>query len=448
LRFIPLTDSDRSEMLEKIGVSSVSELFADIPEQIRLKDPLNLPGPEPELDLMERFGELAGENQALNPRKSFLGAGAYQHHVPVAVDQLLLRSEFFTCYTPYQPEVSQGTLSAIYEFQTYTAALTGMEIANASMYDGASALAEAVIMSARIKKKPKVIVSSLVHPHWREVTAAYTRALDIDLVTVDTGLERGVTDSARLAVDDTTAAVVVQSPNFLGNIEDLREIRSACDSVGALMIVAVAEPVSLGLLKGPGHFGADVVVAEGRSFGGSLSFGGPGLGMFAVNKEYVRQMPGRLAGKTKDTQGREGYTLTLSTREQHIRRERATSNICSNQALCATAAVIHMSLLGKDGLRKLAIQNLSAAAYLARSVTSLNGFERISGAHFFNEVAINMPVDPQVVNSRLVKEGIQGGLDLSEYYPELKSSMLFCATEMNTKKSIDQLVGVLAEFEK
>ncbi|HEB72621.1 MAG TPA: aminomethyl-transferring glycine dehydrogenase subunit GcvPA, partial [Nitrospirae bacterium] len=344
-------------MLEKIGVSSVSELFADIPEQIRLYDPLNLPGPEPELDLMERFEELAGENQALNPRKSFLGAGAYLHHVPVAVDQLLLRSEFFTCYTPYQPEVSQGTLAAIYEFQTYTAALTGMEIANASMYDGASALAEAVIMSARIKKKPKVIVSGLVHPHWREVTAAYTRTLDIDLVMVD-GLEGGVTDGAQPEVDDTTAAVVVQSPNFLGNIEDLREIRSACDSVGALMIVAVAEPVSLGLLKGPGHFGADVAVAEGRSFGGSLSFGGPGLGMFAVNKEYVRQMPGRLAGKTKDTQGREGYTLTLSTREQHIRREKATSNICSNQALCATAAAIHMSLLGRDGVRKLAISNL------------------------------------------------------------------------------------------
>ncbi|VAX17182.1 Glycine dehydrogenase [decarboxylating] (glycine cleavage system P1 protein) [hydrothermal vent metagenome] len=434
-------------MLEKIGVSSVSELFADIPEQIRLLDPLNLPGPEPELDLMERFRELAGENQTINPRKSFLGAGAYQHHVPVAVDQLLLRSEFFTCYTPYQPEVSQGTLAAIYEFQTYTAALTGMDIANASMYDGASALAEAVIMAARIKKKPKMIVSNLVHPHWREVTAAYTRTLDIDLVTVN-GLERGVTDGARLALDEATAAVVVQSPNFLGNIEDLREIRSACDSAGALMIVAVAEPVSLGLLKGPGHFGADVVVAEGRSFGGSLSFGGPGLGMFAVKKKYARQMPGRLAGKTKDTQGREGYTLTLSTREQHIRRERATSNICSNQALCATAAVIHMSLLGKEGLRELAMRNLSAAAYLARRVTSLNGFARISGAHFFNEVAISMPAPPQVVSRRLAKEGIQGGLDLRRYYPELESSMLFCATEMNTKKSIDRLVGVLAEFER
>lgn len=447
MRFIPLTDSDRSEMLEKIGVSSVSELFADIPDQIRLSHPMSLPGPEPELNLMERFEGLADANRYVNQGKSFLGAGAYRHHVPVAVDQLLLRSEFFTCYTPYQPEVSQGTLQAIYEFQTYTAALTGMDIANASMYDGASALAEAVIMAARIRKKPKVVISNLVHPHWREVTSTYTRLLDIDLVTVN-GLKRGVTDGARLVADESTAAVVVQSPNFLGNIEDLNAIRAVCDSVGALMIVAVAEPVSLGLLKGPGHFGADVVAGEGRSFGGSLSFGGPGLGMFAVNKQSARQMPGRLVGKTKDTQGREGYTLTLSTREQHIRREKATSNICSNQALCATAAAIHISLLGSDGLRELAAQNLSATAYLSSRVTSLNGYKRISRAPFFNEVAIETPADPQVVRRRLAEEGIEGGLNLNHYYPELKPSMLFCATEINTKQSIDRLVDVLAEFEK
>lgn len=447
MRFIPLTPQDREKALKVIGASSVDELFSGIPEEAKLKSALNLPEPLPEQYLIESFERLAEMNTPSAPSACFLGAGAYRHFVPSAVDQLLLRSEIFTAYTPYQPEISQGTLMAIFEFQTYTAALLGMDIANASMYDGASALAEAVIMAKRITGKSRVVLSNLVHPNWRQVVDTYTQHLNVDIVTLDCA-EAGVTtaEAVSKALTKETSAVVVSYPNFLGHIEDLASIRTACDEAGALLIVAVPEPCALGILEGPGKFGADITVGEGRSFGGSLSYGGPGLGLFATKEKYARQMPGRLIGKTKDVDGTAGFTLTLSTREQHIRREKATSNICSNQALCATAAAIHLSLLGKNGLRELSVRNHSAAQYMADRITAIKGFRLAFGSPFFNEVAIHMPVEPAVANKRLAQAGIAGGLDLGSYYPSLESVALFCATEVHDKKSIDRLVDILSEF--
>ncbi|MBF0291102.1 MAG: aminomethyl-transferring glycine dehydrogenase subunit GcvPA [Nitrospinae bacterium] len=447
MRFIPLTSQDREKALKVIGASSVDELFSDIPEEARLKTPLNLPKPLSEQELIEHFEQLAEMNKPSSASSCFIGAGAYRHFVPSAVDQLLLRSEIFTAYTPYQPEISQGTLMAIFEFQTYTAALLGMDIANASMYDGASALAEAVIMAKRVTGKSRVVVSNLVHPNWRQVVNTYTQHLDVDIATLDCAVA-GVTtaEAVSKALTKETSAVVVQYPNFLGHIEDLASIRTACDEAGALLIVAVAEPFALGILNGPGKFGADIVVGEGRSFGGALNFGGPGLGLFATKEKYARQMPGRLIGKTKDVDGTEGFTLTLATREQHIRREKATSNICSNQALCATSAAIHLSLLGKNGLRQTAIRNHSAAKYMADRISAIKGFKLAFGAPFFNEVAIHTPVTPAVVNKRLAQAGIAGGLDLGAFYPSLESAALFCATEVHNKKSIDRLAETLSEF--
>ncbi|VAX23608.1 Glycine dehydrogenase [decarboxylating] (glycine cleavage system P1 protein) [hydrothermal vent metagenome] len=448
MRFIPLTPSDRQEMLEVIGVSSVDDLFEDIPSNVRLTGLLDLPGPMAEPALLEHFESLASRNNHFRAHKCFLGAGAYAHHVPSSVDQLIMRSELFTAYTPYQPEVSQGTLMAIYEFQTYVAALFGTDIANASMYDGASSLAEAVIMAQRITKRKKTVISNLVHPNWREVTKSYTRYSGA-IIEIADGQKEGVTTAQSLAamVNEETASVVIQHPNFFGNIEDLKAIREVCDEAGAMMIAAVAEPMALGLLEGPGKLGADIVVGEGRSFGNSISYGGPALGLFSTKDKFARQMPGRLVGKTRDVDGKEGYVLTLSTREQHIRRERATSNICSNQALCATAAAIHLSLLGKTGLKKIGIRNLSAMKYLIEKVSGLKGFEKAFGQKHFNEAVALTPVAPAVINERLAREGIVGGLDLSGYYPTMAPAILFCATEIHSKEDIDRMVKILSEFE-
>ena len=443
VRYIPLTPADRARALSAIGAASVDELFTGIPPSARLNRALALPGPLSEFDLAEWFERTAEENRAAAPRSLFLGAGAYVHHVPAAVDQLLLRAEFYTGYTPYQPEVSQGTLAAMYEYQTYSAALLGMEIANASMYDGASALAEAVSMAARITGRTKVVISGLVHPHWHQVAATYTRNLGLRLETIPCAKE-GVTRAG--AVDAETAALVIQSPNALGVVEDMKTLGEAARAAGALYVVGVAEPVSLGLLAGPGAFGADIAVAEGRSFGGALSSGGPGVGMFATLSRHARQMPGRLAGKTTDAEGKPGYTLTLATREQHIRREKATSNICSNQALMATAAAIHISLLGKQGLRELALRNLSACHYLAERISGLKGYRLAFDKPFFNEVAVATPVAPAVINRRLREAGIVGGLDLARWYPELGRAMLLCATEVHSRPAIDRMVDILQEF--
>ncbi len=449
MRFIPLTESDKVKMLKTIGAGSVDELFADIPEDAGLDRKLNLPAPLPEPSLIEYFEKLSAQNNQTPANQSFLGAGAYRHHVPAAVDQLLLRGELFTAYTPYQPEVSQGTLMTTYEFQTYTAALLGMDIANASMYDGASSLAEAVIMAKRVTRKNRVVMSSLVHPHWREVAATYTQDLDVEIVVVECA-EAGKTSAKSLVevAGDGLAAIVIQYPNFMGCLEDLESIRKVCDDTGALMIVAVAEPVAMGIIEPPGRFGADIVVAEGRSFGNSVSYGGPGLGMFATKDKWARQIPGRLVGKTNDLNGERGYVLTLATREQHIRREKATSNICSNQALCATAAAIHISLLGRTGLRELAVRNLTSAKYLADKLSSLKGFQLLYDHPFFNEVAVKTPLPVAALNEKLSQKGFTGGFDLSSHYPSLENAMLFCATETHAKEDIDRLVDALSEIEK
>lgn len=452
MRFIPLTDGDKKEMLAAIGVPDIDTLFADIPKGARIDHRLTIPEAYAEQELFDHMEELGDANQTVHPSRMFVGAGCYPHYTPAAVDQMLLRSELFTAYTPYQPEISQGTLMAIHEFQTYVAALTGMDIANASMYDGASALAEGVIMATRIGrgKKNKIVLSNLVHPHWREVTRTYTQHLGIELVDVD-GTKGGMTPYESLAkvTDETTAALVVSYPTFMGTIEDLAAIRRLCDETKALMIVCVPEPVALGVLKSPGAFGADIVVGEGASFGGALNYGGPGVGMFATKDAHARQMPGRLVGKTKDADGKEGYVLTLATREQHIRRERATSNICSNQALCATAAAIHLSLLGKMGLRRLSMKNASATRYLLEKVSALKGFNPVYPAiPFFNEVVIETPVEPEVITRSLAKEGIVAGMPLTKYAPSLPPSMLFCATDVHSKDSIDRLADALARFER
>ncbi len=449
MRFIPLTTEEKRKALGVIGAKSVDELFASVPDKFLLKEPLRLEAPLDEYSLLDHLTSIASQNSSVDLKSNYTGAGAYPHYTPSAVDQLLLRSELFTAYTPYQPEISQGTLLAIYEFQTYTSALLGMDMANASMYDGASALAEAVIMAQRIKGRKGVTVSDLTHPHWREVLGTYTSHLDIDIRTIRNWPDGKITSkSLEEGVTKDTAAVVASYPNFFGAVEDLQAVRDICDETGALMIVAVPEPVALGVLKPPGEFGADIVVGEGRSFGGALNYGGPGLGMFATRDKWARKMPGRLVGKTKDVNGEHGYVLTLATREQHIRRERATSNICSNQALCATAAAIHLSLLGKQGLRELAISNFSSASYLASSITSLDGFELAYDTPFFNETAITSPVAPVVMNRRLAQDGIQGGLDLSTYYPDMRETALFCGTEVHTKESIDNMVSILSEFER
>ena len=446
MRYIPLSESDRADMLKRIGTDSVQSLFGLAAHSDAPRHLLELPDPMSEADLLVHMESKAENNTRIPMQRSFRGAGAYPHFVPTAVDQLLLRAEIFTCYTPYQPEVSQGTLMAIYEYQTYTAALFGLDVANASMYDGASALAEAVIMAVRIKRKNKVLISNLVHPHWREVITTYTKYLDIELVVIDDS-QKGIVDHEKLATSlcDQTAAYVVQNPNFFGNIEELSYIRDHLNKYNALMIVAAPEPVAFGVLKGPGQQGADIVAGEGRSFGGSLSFGGPALGMMAVKKEYARMMPGRLVGKTKDVKGNDGYVLTLATREQHIRREKATSNICSNQALLATAAAIHISLLGADGLRELAIRNLSVTSYLASSISQLAGYSVLDDNQRFNEIVIKTPVDPAIINKKLKLANYLCGIDLGEYYPDFSQHMLLCGTEVHNKKSIDSMVKVLSE---
>ncbi len=450
MRFIPLTKSDEEQMLKTIGAKTVDDLFCGIPDKARLKKDLDLPEPLGERKLIARLKELAGKNRTVDGNNLFLGAGAYNHYVPSAVDQLLLRSEFFTAYTPYQPEISQGTLMAVYEFQSFTCALTGMEIANASMYDGASALAEAIIMAGRISRKKRIVISNLVHPAWRKVADTYTKRLDIDIKTIDNSDEAVVTEESLIsAIDDQTGAVVLSYPSFFGTVQDLRKIKEITDRFGALLIVAVPEPLSLGILKSPGEMGADIVACEGASFGNSLSFGGPGLGMLATKQKWTRQLPGRLVGKTKDKNGEDGFVLTLATREQHIRREKATSNICSNQALCATAATMHLALLGKKGIFDLARRNMAGAEYLKNSLTALDGFSApFENLSFFNEVVIKVPVEPEIVAKKLASENIVGGYDLSKDYGSMDRNILFCATENNDKESIDRLVSVLSEFAK
>jgi len=452
MRYFPQGDEDLARMLHVIGVSKVSDLFRSIPSSIVLDRDLELPPPRSELELRREMGRMAARNASAASHAIFLGAGAYNHYVPAAVGQLLLRSEFYTSYTPYQPEISQGTLQAIFEYQTLVASLTELEISNASLYDGASATAEGILTAQRSTRRNRVVVSEGVHPHYRRVVRSYVRNLGIELVEAPIGGD-GRTDASRLdeilSEGEPPAAVIVQNPNFFGCVEDLETVVPIAKRAGALVAVAIAEALSLGLLHGPGRFGADLAVGEGQSLGVPLSFGGPFLGFMAAAESLMRQMPGRLVGETRDGAGRSGYVLTLATREQHIRREKATSNICTNQGLMALAATIYMCMLGKDGMREVALQNRSKADYARRQLASVAGCSARFDAPFFNEFVMDLPVAAEKVSIALLDRGTIGGLPLGRCLPDRKdmdNAMLFCVTEMNTKEQIDQLAADLAEI--
>lgn len=446
MSYISLSNKDKKEMLSRIGISSLEELFHMIPDNIKLKRELSVPGPFSEPELIHRFEKKARSN-VYSEYLSFLGAGAYPHIIPTAVDYLSSRGEFVTPYTPYQPEVSQGTLQIIFEFQTLICQLTGLEIANASLYDGASGAAEAVLMAHRIIGKPNILIANTLHPQYRRVIQTYIKNLEITLKEVSYSPSGGV-DCENLAqkIDEETSAVVIQSPNFFGVIEDLKAISELVHSHKILFIVVVTEPVSLGLLESPGKLGADIVTGEGQSFGIPLSFGGPILGFMACAKEFIRQFPGRIAGQTKDVEEKRGFVLTLSTREQHIRRERATSNICTNQALCALRAAIFLETLGKDGLRELAWQNIQKANYALERLSQVNGITRKFAGSSFNEFVVELEKPWVELDRGLREKKIIGGLSLEEFYPELKNCALFCVTEIHKKSEIDKLVDVIKEI--
>ena len=431
-------------MLRQIGATSIEQLFDSIPAPLRLQKHLEVPAALSEIELLRKFDELANRNQAAS-RTSFLGAGAYSHYIPTVVDHLISRSEFFTAYTPYQPEISQGTLQAIFEFQTLVCQLTGMDIANASMYDGSTAMAEAALMAERVTKRSKVIVSCAVHPQYLEVAHTYVQHAGIELQQALYCAESGTTLADSLsALDENTAAVIVQSPNFFGCVEDLAMLAEKAHAVGALLVVAVTESMSLGLLRSPGACGADIVVAEGQSFGVPLSYGGPYVGLFATRDRYARQLPGRLAGEAYDKNGRRGFVLTLATREQHIRREKATSNICTNEGLIALAATVYLETMGRRGVQEAARQCAQKAHYAAREIAKLEGFSLPFSAPFFNEFVVQAPIKAAPLLDRLANEkGIDGGLALSRFDANRGNDFLVCVTETNTRRQIDALVDGL-----
>ena len=428
LPYIPNTDADRQAMLRAVGVASVDDLFADIPPEHR-RPSLSLPPPLSELELMAELKALARRNRSAGEIACFLGAGAYRHFIPSVVGHILARSEFFTAYTPYQPEISQGTLQSAFEFQSMVCELTGMDVANAGMYDGASALAEACLMAANITGRRRIAVLSTVHPHYRDVLRTYAQGQGLTVTELTPGQPTLTQEHACLAV---------QQPGFFGYLEDVAALERAAHAAGALYVVA-ADPISLGLLKPPGEYGADVVVGEGQSLGIPLSFGGPYLGLFACRKELLRQMPGRIVGRTVDAQGRPGYVLTLQTREQHIRRERATSNICTSQQLLALAAAVYLATLGREGLREVAQLCYHKAHYAAGLIASRSGYSLQEGL-FFKEFVVRCPRPPAEVNERLLEFGIMGGLDVSE---QIERGMLLCVTEMNSREEIEKLAAAL-----
>jgi len=448
MRYIPHTEQDIRQMLADIGVKKIDELFDSIPDSLRLNNKLlDLPPSLPESELTEHLKQLQKRNTTSENGSVFLGAGAYRHFSPILIDHLVSRGEFATSYTPYQPEVSQGTLQAIFEFQTMIGLLTGMEIANASMYDGASSLAEAVIMANRINRRSEFLVSRAIHPEYRTVVDTYTRGSKFEFKEVPYTTE-GATDLEYILknLTENTSALVIQSPNFFGTVEEYGSLTETLAKNGTLLIVAVAEALSLGILKPPGQHGADIVVGEGQSFGLPVSFGGPYVGFFATREKYLRQMPGRLAGETKDQNGKRAYVLTLSTREQHIRRERATSNICTNQGLCALAATIFLSTLGKEGLREMAILNVRKAHYLKSCLARIPEFEIKFGAHSFNEFVLECPRPAEEILQILKQDQIIGGYRLEQYYPELKDCLLICVTELSSQEEMDRLANNLKEM--
>ncbi len=448
MRYLPHTAADRAAMLRTIGADSVDALFADVPAAARLDAPIARLGRHlPEMAVERHLGALAARNMTAGGGPFFLGCGAYKHHVPASVDHIIQRGEFLTSYTPYQPEIAQGTLQYLFEFQTQVARLFGMEVANASMYDGSTAMTEAVFMARRITRRKVARVAGGVHPHYVAVLNTLTHFTDDTVVTHPPELTPD-DDLAALAaaVDAETSCVVVQNPDILGRVADLAPLAAACHAAGALLIVVVTEVVSLGLVRSPGEMGADIVVAEGQSIGNGLNFGGPYLGLFACREKHVRQMPGRLCGETVDADGRRGFVLTLSTREQHIRREKATSNICTNSGLCALAFTVHLSLLGEAGLRKLAAINHARAVQLAERLARVPGVELVTPT-FFNEFTLKLPIEARPVVRQLADRGILAGVALGRLFPgrDLERGLVVAVTETVTDDDMDRLEDALDE---
>ena len=444
MRYLGLTEADRRDMLAVIGASGIDALFKDVPADA-LNAPIDLPPHQGELEVERQFARLAKKNLSPSEVPCFLGAGAYRHHIPAAVDHLIQRSEFLTSYTPYQPEISQGTLQYLFEFQTQVAMITGMEVANASLYDGATGAGEAVLMAQRVTKKNRAVLSGGLHPHYRDVVATLMGQTDQPCHAAPVDLN-GTEDLGAL-IDDQTACVVVQNPSAFGHLRDLSGLAKACQARGALLVVVVTEVTSLGLVTPPGAMGADIVVAEGQAIGVPLSFGGPYVGLFATREKYVRQMPGRLCGETVDQDGRRGFVLTLSAREQHIRREKATSNICTNSGLCALAFTIHLSLLGEAGFTRLAEINHGKAVQLADRLAALKGVEILTGS-FYNEFAVRLPKPAAAVTEALAERKILGGVPAARLWPgeaALENVLLLAATETNSEDDMDALVAALKE---
>ena len=439
MRYLPKSPADRAQMMDEIGIHSIDELFAPIPAAYRLKRDLKVPRQMAESEIIDFFRQCAETNAA--GYAVFLGAGAYHHYRPVIVDSLISRGEFLTAYTPYQAEISQGTLQAIFEFQTMICELTGMEVANASMYDGSTGAAEAVMMACRVTGRHAAVIARSVHPEYRQVLRTYAQHQGLDLAEASF-LESGRLDAsaAEKQITDRTACVLIQSPNFFGTIEDVAAIADLAHKKGALLVVSISEALSLGIVKPPAE--ADIVSMEAQSFGVPLGFGGPYAGVLATKEKFVRQMPGRLVGETHDHNGKRGFVLTLSTREQHIRREKATSNICTNQALIATMATIYMTIHGREGLKELAQQNLAKATYAAAQFCRKAKI-LFEGAPRFNEFVIQTKEDPHAINDRLLEKKIIGGCSLSKFYPELGHASLWCCTEMNTREQIDAAAEAL-----
>jgi glycine dehydrogenase subunit 1 len=440
MRYLPKSPTERHEMLAAVGVKSIEELFSSIPERFRLREALKIPGPYSEAEVIQYFKDRASENSS--GYTSFLGAGVYNHLRSVVTDAIIQRGEFLTSYTPYQAEITQGTLQAIFEFQTLMCQLTGQEVANASMYDGSTATTEAVLMAERLTGRQRVLVARSVHPEYRDVLKTYAKNSGLVVEEIPFAAN-GTVDAKALqsALKDDVAAVVVQSPNFFGVIESYAPLAELAHAAGAMFVVAVVEGVSLGIVRPPAE--ADIVAMEGQSFGLPPSYGGPFAGVISSREKFVRQMPGRLSGQTTDSEGQRGFVLTLATREQHIRREKATSNICTNQALCALAATVHLTLLGKEGLREMAEQNLSKAHFALSELEKVPGVRRTFDVPFFNEFTIELPRSVKIVNGQLLREKIIGPLALGTAYPELTKRALVCVTETTTRAEIERFAGAL-----
>ena len=445
--YIPHTHEDEKEMLEVIGLDSLDELFSDIPKGLRLGRELDMPTAKSELEVTRYLTGLANKNSTTDELTCFLGAGAYDHYIPSIVDHIISRQEFYTSYTPYQPEISQGTLQYLFEFQSLLCELTGMDIANASLYDGGTAVAEAALMAASVSRKKEIIISKTARPETLEVLKTYAHIQDLTVVEVD--MKDGVTDLDHLdtLVSDDTAAVIIQSPNFFGIIEDLQAAGEIIHKGKKAVYIASVDPISLGILKKPADLGVDVVVGEGQSMGISLQFGGPYLGFIASKSEYMRKLPGRIVGETTDLDGKRSYVLTLTAREQHIRRDKATSNICSNQGLNTLAATVYMVTLGKKGIREVATQSAQKAHYAYEQITKSGKFKPLFNQPFFKEFAVTFDIDGCDVRSQLLEENILGGYCLGKDFPEYKNALLFAVTEKRTKEEIDKLSSVLEGVE-